>query len=210
MFEFNFSLTLFMQFLAQSDLSLCFTEKQSLILEQATPAEINAFEKGSNLERNQARVTFSSNLRKWCKSGYKLYLLNDNNMVEGNVPQNIMAILHSGSLLMSTNIFNSINENFYRFIANYCVLTSGHGKKTFFLKGEILLHYYSHSTLEKCDPLTAEIMHCILFYKILKVRMSHQSTDSVANDPPGEPAWPRWTEKGEGESPRARMKCCTL
>lgn len=65
----------------------------------------------------------------------------------------------------------------------------------FFLKGGILLHSCSHSTLEKCDPLTAEVMHCILFYKILKVRMSHQSTDSVANDPPGEPAWPRWTEK---------------
>lgn len=27
--------------------------------------------------------------------------------------------------------------------------------------------------------------------------MSHRSTDSVANDPPGEPAWPRWTEKGK-------------
>lgn len=112
--------------------------------------------------------------------------------MEGNVPKNTMAILHSGSLLMSTNIFYSINENFYGFIANYCVLTSGHGKKIFFFfKGEILLHCYSHSTLEKCDPLTAEVMHCILFYKFLKVRMSHQSTDSVANDPPGEPAWPR-------------------
>lgn len=47
------------------------------------------------------------------------------------------------------------------------------------------------------DPLTAEVMRCILFYKILKVKMSHRSTDSVTNDPPGELAWPRWTEKGK-------------
>lgn len=129
-------------------------------------------------------------------------------MMEGNVPQNTMAILHSGSLLMSSNIFYSINENVSGFIV--CWHLAMARRIFFFLKGGILLHYRSHSALEKCDPLTAEVMHCVLFYKILKVRMSHQSTDSVANDPPGEPAWPRWTERGEGESPRARMKCCTL
>lgn len=30
--------------------------------------------------------------------------------------------------------------------------------------------------------------------------MSRSSTDSGANDPPGELAWPRWTEKEESES----------
>lgn len=29
--------------------------------------------------------------------------------------------------------------------------------------------------------------------------MCRSSTDSGANDPPGEPAWPRWTEKEENE-----------
>lgn len=46
-------------------------------------------------------------------------------------------------------------------------------------------------------PLTAEVRRCILFQKILKVKTSHRSADIVANDPPGEPARPRWTEKGK-------------
>lgn len=151
-----------------------------------------------DLERKQARVTFSSNLRKWSKSGYWLSFLNDWIIWwRETCPRTPWPSFTAAPCWCPPIFFYSINENFYGFIANYCVLTSGHGKKNFFfLKGGILLHYCSHSTLEKCDPLTAEVTQRILFYKILKVRMSHQSTDSVANDPPGEPAWPRWTEKG--------------
>lgn len=64
--------------------------------------------------------------------------------------------------------------------------------------GGILLHYCSHSALEKpAWSIDSWSNALYLFYKILKVKMSHRSTDIVTNDPPGEPAWARWTEKGK-------------
>lgn len=81
------------------------------------------------------------------------------------------------------------------------MLTSSHDRIFFFFLEKRVGFYYITVHIVHLkntrDPPTADVMCCILFYKILKVKMSHQNTDIVANYPPGQPAWPWWTGKGK-------------